>query len=290
MEEYCRLCAILKPPEEIKCKIDVNIERKLVECCNWNSFRSHETLTKSVCISCYLQLELFSYYRECVSRAQHKLLKLMNVDVKQLPLNNGTEEISETEVKIENTINEPVEFCDKIIENADEELSNTFDAENDDCISHELFSEESLLIEMPVIKKQKVQRRTRKSTGVKNTDIFKNKVKNSTLKKKLVKNTKQFNLKTLFSSKDADKDGIIKPEKVLEQNICNWNAVNYRCYKCNGNFSNHSTLWEHFTSSHSNKKYQLICSMCQPFGMLFQSHHDYRNHITKSHLPHLAYW
>lgn len=79
---------------------------------------------------------------------------------------------------------------------------------------------------MPITKKQKVQRRTEKSTGVKNKAISKNKVKNSTLKKKKsVKNIKKFNIKTLFSNEDAGKDGVIKAEKVLEQKICNWNAM-----------------------------------------------------------------
>lgn len=295
MEAFCRLCAVLKQPDEFKCKIDdthFDIERKLITCCNWNSFRSHKNLTKNVCIQCFLQLEQCWYFRESVSRAQQKLFESIHNTLEPNSLhqfdNTGDEFI---DVKVENTLTDTIEI--NHIEVSDVKVENDFeqyvsDNENyndnyndsDNNIDNESEADNSVIqlnlgetSSKPKITNEKVKRKKLAS---------KNKQNN-------VNEQKNFNISKLLNDEDMNEDGTIKAEKILEQNLSSWTDITHLCYKCKEQFNTHADLWLHFTANHQNEKLKYICPIC-PNEILFLSERYYRDHVAKLHHPHLAYW
>lgn len=322
MEELCRLCAISKQPEDFRCKIDdgnFDIERKLVTCCNWNSYRSHQNLPKMVCISCFLQLEQCWYFRETVSRAQQKLCDLLKIDSAPKPLHeleSYTEptfeseltEVAEIEVKIENTLDETVEVGE--IEVTDLKVEDDFNnfserleanSDHDDAVVdddnynyyEDHFSENSYPAAEDSVKVKNLEKSTSKPKPVKQkSKRTKQKPKHVPSKsktKKIACNNLEFDIKAMLSHGDVNENGTVKKEKIMQLNLCDWTAVKHRCYQCNGDFNSHSDLWTHFVTTHSNEKLKFICPIC-PDDMVFLSGRYYRNHIAKSHYPHLTYW
>lgn len=141
---------------------------------------------------------------------------------------------------------------------------------------------------------------SRKTTAAKPTKSIKsttrkdksNKTEKENVKRKLKKCENlslTFDIKALLSHQDVNENGTIKPEKIQEQNFCDWAGIKSRCYKCTEDFDTNAELWAHFTSSHSNEKIKFICPIC-PDEMIFLSGRYYRSHIAKAHFPHLLYW
>lgn len=316
MKNFCRLCAVPKQSEEFKCKIDdqnFNIEQKLVTCCNWNSYRSHNNLPQSVCIPCFLQLEQCWYFRETVARAQQKLCDLMKIDeksideiqVKEENLTDETVEEAPIEVstlKLENDYENDADFHETGDED-DIDRTAGFDGDDDEDgggdASGLQFPEQTNDIKEDT----KTNRKTTVAKSAKPTKSIKSttrKNKNNETKKENVKRKHatpkvkkcanlEFDIKAVLSHEDVNENGTIKPEKIEAQNFCDWAGIVSRCYKCSEDFDTNAELWAHFTSLHSNEKIKFVCPIC-PDEMLFLSGRYYRSHITKSHFPHLTYW
>lgn len=278
--DYCRLCAILKSSDDFKCKIDdrkLDIERKLVVCCNWNSVEINSDLPKNICISCFLQLELCSHFREVVQRAQQKLKQ-------QLVKNNAQHSFDETlgmPIKLENDDIEPMgigfEDSNPFPENLVHVITNEYDSDGNHQNKNDQFSEESSLLGITAVRMKNQSNRKKPSKISK-------KLNKSSVRKML-----NFNMKSLFSGKDINKDGTIKPEILIDNNIHNWSIVENRCYECHENFQSHSCLWEHFSTFHSQKKFRLMCPIC-PKLKKFEFRSSYRRHISEFHHPYLAFW
>lgn len=290
--QFCRLCAVLRHPEEIKCKIDdrmLDVEQKLVTCCNWNSYRSHHNLPKNVCIPCFLQLEQCWYFRETVSRAQQKLCQLMQVDIKQKPIIDDEEDG-------EHVINIDVQVEVKL-ENADEEIDigpvvvSDLKVENDSDIGDDNFEnndyDEPTIGDDSIYENASINVRKEKKSSSR-TNSEKKKCKNS-YKKRCTIRTIEFDIKSLLSHQDVNEDGTIKPEKMQELNFSNWESIIHRCHLCKEDFSTHSELSVHFTSIHSNDRIKYVCPIC-PDEIQFLSGRYYREHVAKNHYPHLIYW
>lgn len=76
MSIFCRLCAEMRTPDEIKTTIhdaDWNIEAKLTICCQWNPLQVNIALPKEVCYFCFDQLEHCWKFSQSVTEAQVKL-------------------------------------------------------------------------------------------------------------------------------------------------------------------------------------------------------------------------
>ncbi|XP_031640766.1 zinc finger protein 724-like [Contarinia nasturtii] len=294
MEEMCRLCAVLKQPEEFKCKIDdanFDVEQKLITCCNWNSFRSHNSLPKSVCIPCFLQLEQCWYFRETVSRAQQKLFGLIDVNNAFHEIHGVVEHCYEEEmvqVKCENTTDDTIDVDH--IEVSNFKFESDYDDYNNDFDNANNSSDgESELNDAPSSIQQKIQKTTSKTRSVKE------KVKR---KKQKQTQLEQFDISKFLTGEDMNEDGTVKAEKILELNLSNWTKIKHPCYKCNknGNAStsqsytapSYGDLWFHFTTNHQNEQLKYICPIC-PDRMIFLSDRYYREHIVKFHHPHLSY-
>lgn len=298
MEELCRLCAIPKQPEEFKCKIydrNLNIEQKLITCCNWNSYRSNENLPENICMQCFLQLEQCWYFREAVSRAQRKLCDLIdNVESKKLhkrqkSYENPIEDIQMVEVKVESPEDDgvieigPIEVTGLKIDHDDENYTN-----DDDIYSANEFESDGYVPAANPLVEEKTKKTVLKPKTKPKTKKAKSKhsISNATLTNNLQK-FETFISKHL-SNKDINEDGTIKPEKIREQKFCNWIDLKHLCYQCDEEFNDHSILWQHFASAHSYEKLKYVCPICKN-NTLFLSGRYYRDHIKKVHFPHLTY-
>lgn len=302
MEALCRLCAVPKQPEDFKCNIydrNLDIQQKLITCCNWNSYRSHANLPENICMQCFLQLEQCWYFREAVSRAQHKLCGLIvNVGSNKLrdhqsgakkSIESSLEDIQMVEVKVENSEDEcvievgPIEFTGLKIEN--DEVNHTND--NDIYCTDEVESDGYVPAENPLVEK-KTKKSELKSKPTPKTKTKKAKSKPTMTNKTSANNSQEFDLLKHLSIQDVNEDGTIKAEKIREQNLCNWGDIKYLCYQCNEEFNEHSILWQHFASAHSYEKLIYICPICKS-NTSFHSERYYRDHIKKVHFPHLTY-
>lgn len=315
MENLCRLCAAAKQLVEFKCKIDdqyFDIEQKLVTCCSWNSYRSHENLPQNVCMSCFQQLEQCWYFRETIAHAQQKLCTLMqiDVDVDVKPIIDE-QSFNDVQVKEENfhdeTVEEtPIEVSTLKLEHEYENYPNYNENDDDNDADKNLchyddnddVDTKGFELAESTSNEKKSDRTKRKTTATSTTKSIKrnakekekSKRKTGTPKvKKPANNATEFDIQSLLSHEDVNQNGTIKPEKIRAQNFCNWAAIASRCYICNEDFETNSDLWVHFTSTHSNEKIKFICPIC-PGEMLFLSGRYYRSHIVKSHFPHLNYW
>lgn len=75
MEIVCRLCAVTIEPHKTRHNMNGNIERMLIRICDWNSYRYHINLPKTVCHSCCLRLEQCWNFQISVTKAQKELYK-----------------------------------------------------------------------------------------------------------------------------------------------------------------------------------------------------------------------
>lgn len=280
MQEYCRLCAVLRNPEEIKCNID-DVQQKLVTCCNWHLYQDHHSLPRNVCISCFLQLEQCCFFHESVSRAQQKLSELAGLDVEdndvdvQVKLEAADEEfdigtVMVSELKVENDIDIGNDNYDNNYEN--------YDCDEPNIDGDSLEEDASINVQ-----KEKTNSETKK-TKCKNPQK-----KSKSIKKKYTNRMIKFDIKSLLSHQDVNEDGTVKSEKMEQLNLYSWEAVTHRCHICREDFNTQSELCAHFTSIHSNKRFKYVCTIC-PDETQFVSGRYYREHVTKYHHPHLTYW
>lgn len=83
MKYQCRLCAKYRTKKQLKCSIDdqhLNIKQKLIDCCRWNSFISHETMPQMICNTCFKTLETCWAFAETIEKAQQLLsIQLTNI-------------------------------------------------------------------------------------------------------------------------------------------------------------------------------------------------------------------
>lgn len=82
MEKYCRLCAELKTnSDELNINISdstIQIQEKLIACCQWNNYQHDSNLPDAICYSCYEKLEKSWLFSESVAFAQTKLLEIFH--------------------------------------------------------------------------------------------------------------------------------------------------------------------------------------------------------------------
>lgn len=81
MTTYCRLCAELKTEDELNttiCDPKLNIEKKLVICCQWNNYMNNSHFPETICYSCTEKLEQSWYFNESVALAQIKLQEIFS--------------------------------------------------------------------------------------------------------------------------------------------------------------------------------------------------------------------
>lgn len=307
MEELCRLCAVPKQSKEFKCKIydsNLNIEQKLISCCNWNSYRSHDNLPNNICIGCFLLLEQCWYFCETVTQAQHKLYALTvkneenNDPETQIPIEmesdgNVLDDCHAVEIKVEalpelepELIEAEQELYVSVLDTKVESILDINPSEDDNsvCDGDGFDDNES----DQFIESTSVDMETSKDKSKLSSSSNKTKRIDSNAKKQLV-TALEFEISNYLSHQDVNEDGTVKAEKIHEQNLCDWTIIKHRCYKCDQQFDEYSKLMEHFNDRHSNEKMKYICPICTS-REVFLSDRYYRIHITKFHFPHLYYW
>lgn len=81
MNSYCRLCADIKTDDELNIKLSdstLQIQEKLLACCQWRKYQHDANLPNAICYSCYEKLEKSWLFLESVAFAQTRLLEIFH--------------------------------------------------------------------------------------------------------------------------------------------------------------------------------------------------------------------
>lgn len=312
MEFLCRLCAVAKEPDEIRYSINdavEDIERKLISCCDWNSYRCHADLPKSVCYSCYLLLEQCFNFQSSVSRAQKKLLKqVLGLELAQSGIFNRTDHSITN--SITNAAGKDVEGIEVSgIENhpSDNKLAECNESRNHtesdieqngragrrcDPISNEQdsdygdydrdYSEDDQ--EITIGGNEFKDYSGNESRPEQSIQL---KVAQRKTTAKILNQT--FDIAKCVSAKDVNKDGTIKEEIIRRHGVTKWEAIIINCPGCKDFADDHTKLKKHFIGMHPGEMLAFLCPYCEK-SERFLSGRYWRFHIVKEHFEHLAYW
>lgn len=270
MENVCRLCASVKPPDELIYSIEdqyFNFEQKLIECCRWKLFDGYEYegMPRMFCDDCFKKLENSWEFAESVAQAQEQFLMHM-IEIKP-PVLLETDTL-ETSPLIENQRNDQFndflaqpnedqqDFKDiKIFSNSSASFANEFAdpvLDDDDYESNPIDDKKTIFFApLP----ENVHER--------------------------------LNFIDLLSDCDKNADGTVDLDKILILNLDNWTVLQNKCYVCNGVYANHQSLLSHFDENHSNQPFKYICTIC---NSLFSKRRGVFRHVTNIHRPYLQYW
>lgn len=314
MEFLCRLCAVAKEPDEIRYNINdavEDIERKLISCCDWNSFRCHADLPQSICYSCYLLLEQCFNFHSCVARAQKKLFKqILGLELTQSGIFNGTDQtitnsnITNVTVKIEQGIeasgveNQPTDntlaVCNENRSHKESDIEHDY-LENRGCDpkSNDLNSDYDYG-DNDRDYSEDDQEMTREANELKDYNGKSRQQHSIQLKEAHRKTTARipnqiFDIAKYVSDRDINKDGTIKEEIIRKHDVAKWEIIIINCPKCKDFVGEHTKLKKHFTDMHPGEKPEFLCPYCEK-SERFLSGHYWRFHIVKEHIEHLAYW
>lgn len=296
MERICRLCAEAKQPTEFRCRIDdlnLNLEQKLIGCCNWNSFQQHENLPKSVCISCFQRLNQCWDFHEYVTHAQRKLLELIKNDNLTIPVtpqkvdcddtcDNVIDSLKVEEIKVEIA---PEEWPTAIFLH-EISVGNIFGGDETNEIANNIVDLEDTNENIENVKIRKL----RDSSGSKiesSTSEPMNNRENKTIEYST--ETNEFDILKHFSLADVNPNGTIKAERIREENLFDWTVMKNQCYRCDEHLNDYGSLSDHFKKIHPTDKLKCICSLCPDNGIIMNPT-NYISHVTNAHYPHLFYW
>lgn len=211
MDNFCRLCAEEKAPEELAFRFDdeiLNIEQKLIDCCRWKAFLGdeHDGLPKRICIVCFQRLEQSWEFAESVAQAQQafntnttdpKPIVLLQIEKVEIPLNDDQYKYGVTE-----------EFHE-FIDSHDSILSPPIDYD-------EIVREESIY---------KCAVEDDKKPNNNDSSIIENHNK--------LKITKiDFDLLALLLDSEKNTDGTVNKEKIGQLNLDDWSLVKWDCWVC----------------------------------------------------------
>lgn len=261
MENWCRLCADMKLPEELVHSIDdqtLNIEQKLIDCCRWCSFDVDESerMPKLICNVCFQKLEYSWAFAECVALAQQKLQAYTTFDAKpriflQIEKDHGLSYIGHQAVK-----EETQEFI------VPHDSSAYFESELDVPMS----LDNSNRFAIPNDKKSNCNK----------------------LPVEIIEMTKfDFDLMSSLSECDKNDDGTVNEEKIAELNLDNWSIVKWQCCVCEALVNKYRTLRSHFKRMHSNKTWKLPCPLCKASST---NKNSLYKHIINIHRSYLKFW
>lgn len=295
--KLCRLCAKLKRPEELKVSIkgrNSRIKQKLIDCCRWNQFRKHKNLPKKVCKSCIQKLEKCWAFAETVASAQKILLDGIYDDeaskyVPIVSINEGHPSAAQENI-LSSIPNQNVlvkqEFSEEFSTSYTVDHSTSIDVKNE--VMNEIENESD----------------KKHFNGNDFNDFIQqfpsdnyvcNEVRKEERKKRKVGNMKKgsldFDILSLLSANDLNKNGTIKLEKILELHLSDWSIYKYKCWKCSNLFDDIATLKGHMSITHPNDTLRHICSLCSHQRTYRDNHRGmFSQHIIREHFPHLKYW
>lgn len=117
--DLCRLCANTSPINHLTVRISdslLNIEEKLIACCQWDKYKGDDDLPDAMCDTCYETLHKCWLFSESIARAQEKLRQIYrcNDQTTTVKLEVKTEEtdlnLSETELEHVHIFVEPIKL------------------------------------------------------------------------------------------------------------------------------------------------------------------------------------
>lgn len=278
MENVCRLCASVKPPDELIYGIDdqyFNFEQKLIDCCRWKMFDSYEYVSfpRLFCDDCFRKLENSWEFAESVARAQEQFLMHM-VEIKPAIL-----------IEID-SLETP-----SLIENQNIDAKQTNDQTNG-IISESSFEKNDFIDIKYALAQLEAYPNVTKDPTDSQPDNDEYEFISTDEKKKNCETLSEdvhehLNFLELLSDCDKNADGTVTPEAILRLNLDTWSVIQAKCYVCNEVHENNRSLISHFQQNHSNNTKKYMCTICD---LLFSKRSGVFRHVTTLHRPYLQYW
>lgn len=276
MENVCRLCGSVKPPDELIYNIEdsyFNFEQKLIDCCRWKLFDSYEygSLPRQFCDDCFQRLENSWEFAECVAQAQEQFLLHM-VELKPAVLID-VDNIQETSLLNLDQQNNNNAQIDTIFQQNEVNFDVKDIKISSSPLESHLHVQNAYTIQMSDDDEHELVLADDKKT------IFK-----ETLPESIHKN---LNFLELLSECDKNADGTVNPDKLSLLNLDNWSIVQSKCFVCSGTYSNERSLITHFQQYHPNETLKYLCTIC---NSLFAKKRGLFRHVTNMHRPYLQFW
>lgn len=259
MENVCRLCANVKTPKQLICNINEQIERKLIDCCRWNSCNTYETysLPQKICNECLKCLEDSWSFAEKVEQAQQYLLShtedikpTISLNIESVNLDVDTFEQNESVENIKMSFSPSQSF------DYDDDFYGPAEPEENETKSQTIENINSSDIQP---KAEQFGKR------------YKNKI----------------NLLSLLSDADKNADGTIKQEKIAQLNLHDYSVIKcWRCSVCSEIHENYRQLKVHFDQNHCSEP-KSLCFFCNT--SIKGDRRSVIRHINR-HLPYLKHW
>lgn len=256
MDGTCRLCAKVKPAENLKTAIDdsaLNITQKLIDCCRWNSFDYQESLPTSICCLCFDELERSWAFAQAVEQAQ---IELRASSVKKEPSDNenavgivvvGNDFSADCRYDVKNDSSDDDDAC-----LLDEDLGLA------ECFVQEYASDEKANeISNATNAKKDFEKDKKRHDEETRTDM---EATNTANKKSNYKNDEEF-LKN-FSKDDCNPDATLTDSAVKRLNLKSWSQLDYKCKECDVITLGLDEFRSHFETTHPNKTIKYICFDC----------------------------
>lgn len=285
---FCRLCGLTKHLNHIKCKIDdqsLNIEKKLIDCCRWNSYSVNEQYPKHVCTECFDLLEKCWEFVETVAATQRKLADSFERDNYLMPKAK-----SPISITVDGGIGLIEEFpnYDNSFDGMEmDEVNDWFDDNsiyNDSNLSPEINQELLMDVKLqPIVLLERL-----KEPIIKHETIIEDESE-TTLNDETLKSfiANDIDFPKCLNAEDKNADGTVKGESIERLKLDDWSVYQHQCNECHLSFLNHSELAWHYKSDHSVVTLRYRCWLC---SMSYTVRGKLLRHIAHKHIPHLDYW
>lgn len=265
MENWCRLCAVEKYPDELAYSIDDefnSIKQKLIDCCRWNEIGVDDEIgiPKMICKDCFGNVEKCWSFVESVSLAQRKIASHLTLDVKptvllqieklDAPFNEAEEkdsvktEIHEYTISVSPLANLDFDFDDTMCQSPMED--------------YDFIDKKDLDVE-PIDEETE----THAAVSV-DCDFL-----------------------ALLSDEDKNADGTVDKQKITDLNLDDWSILKIHCSICKKLFDKQKTLKSHFRTKHPKETLLFHCTLC---NLTTAKMNTLKNHIIKGHRPYLKFW
>lgn len=284
MELFCRLCAKIKSPFELKYSID-DISIKLKECYQPIIKHTDAGYPRSVCETCFQKLDESWKFYKAIENAQENLQSMISkkneTDLEQSDFNIYNGEC----IKVE------------AFENDNDTQSMVDESEIIDCsqlTTHEMPVEiESKSDSMKMDSEDNYQDTLQKIgfDDFHDTDDSEPEEKNvqSNIKTSNIDHCKDF--LEFIPTKDRMKDGTVNLDKVIELKLNDWTVLKYKCWKCEKIFDEFETLKMHMKQEHNGSKFYCVCSLCSDKRRYPETERKcLHQHVIAKHFAYLSYW
>lgn len=283
MDSRCRLCAEVKPLNDIECTVKdrrTNVRQMLMDCCRWATFEASEydNLPKIVCTRCFNRLKSCWRFANSVADAQQRLLDHWHdVSIEATKVDHtGAALVEDDATCVAFEFKMDVgDICYDVAGNA-----STKESKSDADDGHD--STESQRDRRPLLDANDSDSESdaARIAAIRGPEDF---APPSVLRDKTYKILEH------VRNEECNADGTIAPNGVARLRLADWTIVKYRCYLCQTILATSSELRRHMRDDHCNHESKYLCQFCRK-PLASRRSKALPSHVQQVHLPYLDHW